>query len=129
MKLTCCGLRSITHLKFNVYVSYIQRGTHKNDIIIFAIKFQCMAPMHFWILYFHTQGHDAQLSKCENGENLNFFFHFFNSSVVIDLFYYSKQLLNFVLGQFLLVPTIFGVILFFSLLGQILLNFYFPLML
>jgi hypothetical protein len=98
MKLTCFGLGSITHLKFHVYVSYIQRGTHKDDIIIFAIKFQCMAPMHLWILYFHTQGHDAQLSKCENGEKLNSFFHFLNSSVVIDLFYYSKHAIELCIG-------------------------------
>lgn len=114
MKLTCFGPGSITHLKFDVYVSYIKKGTHKDDIIIFSIKFQCMAPMHFWILYFHTQGHDAQLSKCENGEKMNSFFHFLNSSVVIDLFIVVNMLLNFVLGQILHVPTIFGVIFFFS---------------
>ncbi len=113
IKLTCFGLRLITHLKFDVYVSYIQRRTHKADIIIFAIKFQCMAPMHFWILYFYTQGHDAQLSKCENGEKLNSFFHFLNSNVVIDLFYYNKHAINFVLGQILFVTTLFGVIIFF----------------
>jgi hypothetical protein len=48
---------------------------------------QCMTPMHFWILYFHS--YDTQLSKCEN---LNSFFGFINSGVVIDLFDYSKHI-------------------------------------
>jgi hypothetical protein len=58
-----------------------------------------MAPMHFWILYFHTEGHDTQLSKCENGENLNFVFHFLNLGVVVDLFYYSKHAIELCIGS------------------------------